>query len=265
MTTRGAQRAGSPGWLLQQSGDVPVLTSAAAAGTVDLEDFLPSPQRRGVRLRRLWLFLVTVVALALVAGLAGGALIRRALDSRGAQPSTSVVMTPTATTTAVQPWTGDTTTLPPLVVNASCVAPAGVDAAGDYVTYDPAHLLDEQATTAWRCNGDGVNQTLDFTFGPGAELVGVGVLNGYSKSAGETSFYDQYRRVVSVRWDLPDGSWFIQNLSENNSSVQQLMIPPTDVEGNVRLTILSSTTPGQRGDPSRDAVLISTVNFLTRA
>ena len=124
--------------------------------------------------------------------------------------------------------------------------------------------MDDQLETAWRCNGDAVNQRLQFTFAAGSQLVGVGIVNGYAKGAGTASLYDQYRQVVSVRWDLPDGSWFIQNLSENSRVVQQLMIPPTSTDG-IRLTILESTTPGQRGDPGRDAVLLSTVRFLTKA
>lgn len=262
VTPSGGTRAEATGWQLKESGEVPVVTSATVAATVDLDDLLP-PQRRGVKWRRLWLFLVWVVLLALVAGLAGGTLIRNALDARPAVVPT-VTATPTANGTALQPWTGYTSRLQPTLVNASCVAPAGTDGSGDWVSFDPSNLIDEQASTAWRCNGTGVNETLDFIFAPGSTLVGVGILNGYGKSVGTTSLYDQYRRAGSVRWDLPDGSWFIQNLSENNSTVQQLMIPPTAVEGTVRLTILTTTSPGQRGEESRDALLLSTVSFLTK-
>ena len=252
-------------WRLMESAAVPVLTSAHAARTVDLDDLLPTPERRAVMQRRVWLVLVLVVLLALVAGLAGGALIRRALDGR---PVPSAVTTPPATSsvngTAMQPWNGDTAVLVATSASAQCTAPAGVDGSGQYVTYDPANTLDDQLATAWRCNGDAVNQTLVFTFPAGSQLVGVGIVNGYAKAAGTASLYDQYRRVVSVRWDLPDGSWFSQNLSENSRSVQQLMIPPVPT-GEVRLTILASTPPGQRGDPSRDAVLLSTVRFFTKA
>lgn len=254
-------------WELKEPASVPVLTSAHAARTVDLDDFLPTPQRRAVLQRRLWLFLVTVTLLALVAGLAGGALIRRALDGRATPISTTSLTPVTASNgngSASQPWQGDTAVLVATSATASCTAPAGRDASGLYVTYDPANVLDNQPTTAWRCDGDAVNQSLEFTFAPGAQLVGVGIVNGYAKSAGTTSLYDQYRRVISVRWDLPDGSWFAQNLSENSRAVQQLMIPPVQINGVVRLTILASTAPGQRGEPSSDAVLLSTVRFLTK-
>lgn len=252
-------------WRLKESAAVPVLTSAHAARTVDLDDLLPRTERRAVMQRRVWLVLVSVVLLALVAGLAGGALIRRALDGRPvAPPTTTAPLTSSVNGTAMQPWTGDTAVLVATSATARCTAPAGRDGSGQYVTYDPANTLDDQLATAWRCDGNGVNQTLEFTFAPGSQLVGVGIVNGYAKGEGTASLYDQYRRVVSVRWDLPDGSWFSQNLSENSRSVQQLMIPPMAAD-RVRLTIVASTSPGMRGDPSRDAVLLSTVRFFTKA
>lgn len=251
-------------WELKESAPVPVLTSARAARTVDLDDFLPSPERRAVMQRRLWLFLVSVVALALVAGLAGGTLVRRALDIRLTPTTATATPTTTSNGTALQPWNGGTADLRATTASATCTAPAGVDGSGHYVSYDPANTVDGQLSTAWRCDGDALNAVLEFTFADGVELVGVGIVNGYAKGTGATSLYDQYRRVTSVRWDLSDGSFFMQNLSENSRSVQQLMIPPTQINGPVRLTILASTAPGQRAEPSRDAVLLSTVRFLTK-
>ena len=250
-------------WELKEAASVPVLTSAHTASNVDIEAFLPSPDRRGVVRRRLWLFLVSVVVLALAAGLAGGTLIRRALDDRAARQQSPVPVV-TRTGPARQPWNGSTAALLASGAVASCTAPPSVDGSGQFVSYAVDNVLDDERGTAWRCNGEAKGSTLTFTFRSGSVLVGVGVVNGYAKTVGKTSLYDQYRRVVSVRWDMPDGTWFVQNLSENSLMVQQLMIPEVRVDGPVRMTILATTPPGQRGDVSRDAVLVSTVQFLTK-
>ncbi|MGD7734032.1 NADase-type glycan-binding domain-containing protein [Propionibacteriaceae bacterium G57] len=241
---------------------MPVVTSAHRASEVDV-GWQPTPPGRGAAARRLWLVLVSVVALALGAGLSGGTLVRRQLDSRAAAASSTGVASSNGAT-ALSPWTGATRPLAVQKASATCTVPDGPDASGDWTTYGVGNLLDNNLGSAWRCNGDGVGQRIVFAFAPDTELVGVGIVNGYAKQASTVSLYDQYRRVVTVRWDLPNGSWFIQQLSENSQMVQQLRIPPTVLSGPLQLTIQQTSAPGVSNDTSRNAVLLSTVTFYTR-
>ncbi|MGJ6979926.1 NADase-type glycan-binding domain-containing protein [Aestuariimicrobium soli] len=218
---------------------------------------------------------VTVVAvlLALVVGLAAGQVLRdRTRGSQVSTPPASTAGSPsgpsatsaTPTSSVVPPWSGATKALVPATTAASCTAPNATDIEGKPVTYPATNVTDNEPATAWRCDGDGLGQSLTFTFAPGSVLVGVGVQNGYVKTSGKAQLYDEYRKVTRVRWTLADGSWFTQSLSDNNTSVQQVLIPPTQVTGPVTLTIEASTQPGKTGEATRDAVLLSTVAFVTQ-
>ena len=65
-----------------------------------------------------------------------------------------------------------------------------------------------------------------------------------------------------MRWDLPDGEWFIQDLTDDSPTFQTVMIAPTRVHGGIVMTIIDSTLPGE-DMASRDAVLLSQVAVLT--
>ena len=243
---------------------IPVLTSAEMTG----HSGHPGAVRRvGFPGRHPLLAAVFALAMALAVGLAAGGLIDNWVSP---SPTTPVATTTASTaqaspTSADMPWSGGSTPLTVSRAGASCTAPPATDAEGNPVRYDVANVLDNQLATAWRCNGDGVGQRLTFTMAPNSVLVGVGLVNGYVKSEGTAALYDQYRRISSVRWDLPDGAYFIQNLSENNTTLQRLMIPRRTINGAVTLTILASTAPGQADQATRNAVLLSTVELLTEA
>lgn len=195
-------------------------------------------------------------------GLATGELIRHLGQPGVTKNSAAVTPLTPGTSEAPLPWQGPTKMVRAGSVTSSCAAPASEDKDGNELSHQPEMAIDGLPRTAWRCNGDGLGQRLIFTFPRGTTLVGVGLVNGYARTEGKESFYDQYRRITSVRWDLPDGSWFIQNLSDNNPALQTLMIPPTRVPGNVRLTILATSKPGRVGEVTRDAVLVSEVSFF---
>lgn len=239
--------------------EVAVLTSALTARRSD--DVAASPRGTG---RGLWLLGLVAVALSLVIGLAAGGLVRSLRSTPSIPASPSPTPAPTQSPVAL-PWAGQTAPLLASGVRATCTAPDALDADGNLVTYDVAQVLDDRPETAWRCNGEGTEQRLTFTFPAGSVLVGVGLVNGYAKARGTTSLYDQFRRISSVTWRLPDGSWFVQNLNDNDPGLQQLMVPPTLVEGQVTMTITASSAPGQPDDPTRNAVLVSQVSFLTTA
>lgn len=243
---------------------MPVVTSASAARTLpsEPEAHQTDGSLKAYRPRR-WPLAVAAVTLALLVGLSAGQLIQRATTSPP-PISQSAATSSARPSTVPQPYRGATVPLAATSVTATCTAPDGQDAQGEPVSYGPGNVVDGSPTSAWRCNGDGVGQRLIFTFKRGQTIVGVGLVNGYTKADRPTSsLYDQYRRISSVRWDLPSGAWFIQNLSEGDVGMQRLMIPPVSVDGVVRLTILTSSEPGLREERTRDAVLISEVEFLT--
>ena len=92
-----------------------------------------------------------------------------------------------------------------------------------------------------------------------SRIVGVGLINGYAKVYGDVNLYPQYRRVRTVRWTLPDGTWFDQDFTDDDESIQKVMISPHAVKGDITLTIIATTEPGLLGEPTRDSVLISSV------
>lgn len=215
-------------------------------------------RHRGVRIPLLVLGLV----IALVLGLVLGSLAHRARSSgMTASRSTAVTSTPRPAG-AAQPWAGATRVIAGVRADASCVAAPAMDEAGREVRYPASNAVDGRLPTAWRCDGEAIGQRLTFTVPSGTRLVGVGVVNGYAKRADGKDLYSQYRRVLKVRWQLPGGSWFTQDLTDGNRSFQTLMITPHIVRGPITMTILSSSPPGMPGEPTRDAVLISEVRLL---
>lgn len=164
------------------------------------------------------------------------------------------------------PWDGPLQPIAPSGVEASCTAPAAKDSTGQQVTYEAALVVDGRPETAWRCPGDGVGETLTFTFPVGAKIAGVRMSNGYTKTdpTTEENLYAQYRRILAVRWQMPDGSYFAQTFSDNGAGQQEIRVPATDASGTVTLTIEQTTDPGV-SEASRDAVLISEITFLTPA
>lgn len=161
------------------------------------------------------------------------------------------------------PYEGAVGAIEPAGATAECVADPAKDSAGHEVRYDPALATDGDPATAWRCAGDGVDQELVLTLPEGTTIAEVGLVNGYTKTdpADGVDRYPEYRRITDVTWTFGDGSTVDQELDDGNHDSQLLRIPPVETTS-VTLTIRSSTDPGS-GDPSRDAVLVSTVALST--
>ncbi|MCT1458685.1 hypothetical protein M3G03_03855 [Aestuariimicrobium sp. p3-SID1156] len=245
---------------------LPVVTSAKAASSLPGRDRHPAPEHpSGGAYSRgpAGLLMLLAVSLAALVGLAGGQLVHRA--TARTSPTTTVAPShPQSSSSPAMPWDGPVATIPITSVEASCVAPEELEPSGETLSFEASRAVDGQAHTAWRCNGNGVGQRLWFRVPDKTVLAGVSVVNGWTRDEGKASLYDQFRRVTSVRWDLPDGSWFVQNLSDNDHGQQSLMIPPTPISGIVRMTILSSTKPGRPDQQNRDAVLLSEVSLFTQ-
>ncbi len=186
----------------------------------------------------------------------------RALSSA---PAPTAPQSPVGSRGPVGPYLGTTEPVRPQRVSASCMVARVYDGSGAPIRYDAVRVLDPRQDTVCSYNGDGVNTTMRFTFAQGTALAGVGLVNGYTKtSANGADLYPQYRRVLALRWTMPDGSWFDQRLTDNCAVRQEVAIPVTDAGGVVTLTILDSSEPGDT-DPGRDAGLISEVRFMAPA
>jgi len=122
-------------------------------------------------------------------------------------------------------------------------------------------VVDDKPETAWRCNGSGEGQQITLTLPHPSRIVGVGMINGYAKVFGNVDLYPQYRRVRTVRWTMPDGTWFNQDFTDDDQDLQKVMIAPRTVKGDITLAIIASTQPGSLGEPTRDSVLISSVQL----
>ncbi len=193
-----------------------------------------------------------LVFLALLAGfLAGRALLDRPepIVRPTVQPS-AVTTTPTTTPTEnLTLYDGPTTTIRPLDGDASCMEE------------DVMNVLDSRAGRIWSCQGDGVGETLRFGFRPGQELVGLRIVGGNDTSLEE---FAAGRRILSVRWRFPDGSWFEQGLPSDDATAQEVSFPPVRADF-VELEILSSTEPGEPTQAGADLVSISLLQFVAPA
>lgn len=146
-------------------------------------------------------------------------------------------------------------------VRASCQAQPSTDGGGRPVSYRPELAVDQDVSTAWRCDGSGRSESLTFSFATARRIAEVGLINGYAKVDPVTRAdrYDEYRRITEVRWTFPSGASFTQDLEDGEESLQKLGIA-TQSTDRVQLTISRSTQPGSKAR-TRDAVLVSEVSF----
>lgn len=141
---------------------------------------------------------------------------------------------------------------------ASCTSRPGSDSAGRPVRYRAANTLDDDPTTAWRCGGDAVGETLRFRFESEVDLVEVGLIPGYAKTdpASGVDRYAENNRITRVRWTFADGESVEQTLDgdADDRGVQTMRVPRTTTD-EVTLEILAV----DRGP--RNTTAISSVAF----
>lgn len=125
----------------------------------------------------------------------------------------------------------------------SCEAPPSVDAAGNRIRYAPVNSYDGDLSTAWRCIGDGVGQTLTLTLAEAAQIGEVGLVPGYAKTDPRSGAdrYAENNRITRVRWTFSDGTTVVQELdgSATNRSLQSIRIPPVESD-TVSVEVLAS-------------------------
>ena len=111
------------------------------------------------------------------------------------------------------------------------------------MVYPPANTYDGDLTTAWRCNGTGVGQSLTLTLAEAGGIGEVGLVPGYAKTDPRSGVdrYAENNRITRVRWTFADGTSFVQRLdgTETNRELQTLRIPVTESDS-VVLEVLAS-------------------------
>ena len=218
----------------------------APAETRPEEPTLAQPAPGGIAPRLLVLILVVAVAAAFVIG-------RLLIFTPGQPEIVTPDKTPVATGSAADnfaPYDGTVSLAQPASVQGHCRSDGDRDA--------PEALIDDSPETIWRCKGDGVGESVTFTFVPDTTLVGVRVINGNTAWTGR---YAAERRLLSIRWQFADGSYFVQGLAANNRGYQEVRFPSTDT-GSVTMTVEASTEPGQLSEMV-DAVSVTSLEFLT--
>ena len=202
--------------------------------------------------------LQTAVAASLLAGcavvgFAAGALVGSAGRDGGDEP------VPVSTDAQ---WDGEVAPVAATVVEASCESDPSRDATGARVTYEPALAVDDDPESAWRCPGDGVNESLVLDLGGSVRVAQVGLVPGYAKTdpADGTDRYAENRRLTMVRWRFDDGTTIEQELDPDpaNRDLQTTRMPPTATSRLVMEIVASSSG-------SRDTVAVSDLRIAMPA
>ncbi|NTV64770.1 MAG: hypothetical protein HGA65_14745 [Oscillochloris sp.] len=144
---------------------------------------------------------------------------------------------------------GLTVQLAPLRITASSSAPNSKDTQGNITTFVPQNVGDGQVDTAWRVEGDGVNQWIELTFVGPVVLREVRVVPGYAKidpRSGVNRFYENYR-VRRVRLEFDNGSRREATL-EDRPEAQPIPIDNISSQS-LRIVILESLPPPSDGRP----------------
>jgi len=157
-------------------------------------------------------------------------------------------------------YQGRVDTVPVSASEASCIAPASVDAAGNEVTYEPALSHDGDLTTAWRCPGSGSGETITLQLSQELQVAELGLVPGYAKTDPRSGAdrYAENNRLTMVRWTFPNGTTIEQELdgSPDNREMQTIRFRPL-LADEVVLEVLSSE-PGRRNTIAVSEITIGT-------
>ncbi len=153
--------------------------------------------------------------------------------------------------------------LTPVGATATCQQQDGRDATGATVSYAPMLAIDADVSTAWRCPGDGVGQTLTIDLGAAAQVSGLGIVPGYAKTdpADGTDRYAENRRLTKVRWTFDNGVSLEQELdpAPDNRDVQRIETPGPLTSTQVTMEVLSSA------EGPRNTIAVGTIEVLGAA
>jgi len=234
----------------------------------DLISFAPAPPRPAPARFAPLLFggvVVLVVAVVLGVGMLLGQGDPTAPEEPvgvASEPAPTSTVTPTSaptSTTAPEPsqtpartvWDGE---VGPVVISeaaAACTSPPSVDAAGARVEYQAGNAVDGDPTTAWRCDGEAIGETLRLVLPAGTPVAEVGLIPGYAKTdpASGADRFAENNRITRVRWTFEDGTEVVQELDPTDRTVQRLRVPRTE-SGTIVLEVLAV----ERGTRNRTAI-----------
>ena len=172
------------------------------------------------------------------------------LPSETASPQTAPPETAPATAPPVP------AALAPDGVTASATAENGRDSQGNVVEYRAENALDGDATTAWRVEGNGVGETLTFSWSQPVHLTAIEMIPGYAKQDMDgTDRFPQNRRVRTVRVRFDSGDPPVELSFDDQPVVQRRELNANATS--VTVEILAT----RRGAPDRDYTAISEVGF----
>ena len=145
-------------------------------------------------------------------------------------------------------------------------APAGVDFAGQTVTYVAPNMVDGVVDTCWRTPGDATGHGADLPARP-ADPDHEGRADQRLREDGVAGGrrYDWYqgdRRVLSVDWVFDDGSTVSQLFSQTRAMQTRGVPPVTTSTVQVRITAVS---PPGRGPAARNDTAVSEVSLVGTA
>ncbi|RRR74590.1 MAG: hypothetical protein EI684_06685 [Candidatus Viridilinea halotolerans] len=147
----------------------------------------------------------------------------------------------------------------PVGVSASNFAEAGVDAAGNPTTFEPANAIDGDPSTAWRVPGDGFGEALFLEFATPIRIHEIQLIPGYAKidpSDGTNRFY-QNRRVRSVTMMFNEEEMeYFEFLDEPSYQAARLSRP---IITDFLIIVIEDTYPQPSGPEGRDFTPISEV------
>ena len=203
----------------------------------------------GIATRPLIVLLVVLLASSYVLGraLLFGPTPQAPAQSNGAPPPVAV-----STAEALSAFTDDAVAVQVSTASGMCQVGGAQDAVGALIDGDPS--------TSWRCPGDGVGDKIDFGFATPVSLVGLRLLNG---NAAGSSGGPGERRIVSLKWTFPDGSFFVHGLAAGSRGVQEVRFPKVETSA-ISLEVLASA-PATSGEPDSYSVSISSLEFLAPA
>lgn len=212
--------------------------------------------------------------IALVLLLGGGGVAMWVVLNHGADPSAAPGPPPDQSRDAASPLTESnpsptaSTLLGTASASASCTATPGRDVSKALFTYEPEKAIDNLPDTAWRCDGDGVDEWLKISFQNKVTLASIGMVPGYAKTdpSDRTDRYAQNRRISAVSYAFDDGSIVTQSLNTDalDRSMQTVSLPNV-ATSQVTITIRSSVSgEATGGQEPFDRVAISDIVVSVR-
>jgi hypothetical protein len=210
----GAERAGGSPSATAVVPPPPAGPTYAAAASVPPR---PPPRRRTGLIVAAVIGALVVLALAV---LVGYELTRQGSDGQGAEATSTSAPAPSGSQGAA--------VLKPASVDASCTGADSRDAAGNVTSYGAARAVDGDEATAWRCDDDGIGETLVVRFAQAVHLRSVGLIPGIVKTdpADGTDRFAQNNKIAKVRWVFDGGKAAAQSF-EATPDLQRMAVDVT--------------------------------------